>query len=466
MTATTDVEMTKAQGGSPQDKTTAASPDKAGPTNSPVKVTAAEGPGSEKHKEAMSLFVAGKRDLIVKDLESAVNNFAKSCELLSAVFGDTAYECADAYYYYGKALLDLARMESGVFGNALDGVPEGEDANNSQVEDPEKMTEEERENVEKEVGDALDENFKAMTEKQETREKRINSTEGEDEEDSEESEESSDKSEDKKESVEKDSEKEAEASSKDSEPSKSEQVKDKEDTESLGDNAKEGEDKKAQEAEDEEEPSNLQLAWEMLELAKVAFTTKLKDIKKEDKKALEMKICETLLLLGEVSLENETYEQAVNDITECLNKRKVLHPADSRRIAETQYQLGVALGHFEKFDEAVKSLEEAIKCLKLRMENLKNKTSSVDETKADDAFYTRETEITELESLIPEIEEKIQDTKDMQKQGKEQTENGFKNGESSSSSAKPISTISVKRKADGVEETSPKKAHLANGSAK
>merc|ERR1719420_397639 len=396
----------------------------------------------------MSLFVAGKRDLIVKDLESAVNNFAKSCELLSAVFGDTAYECADAYYYYGKA---------------LDGVPEGEDANNSQVEDPEKMTEEERENVEKEVGDALDENFKAMTEKQETREKRINSTEGEDEEDSEES---SDKSEDKKESVEKDSEKEAEASSKDSEPSKSEQVKDKEDTESLGDNAKEGEDKKAQEAEDEEEPSNLQLAWEMLELAKVAFTTKLKDIKEEDKKALEMKICETLLLLGEVSLENETYEQAVNDITECLNKRKVLHPADSRRIAETQYQLGVALGHFEKFDEAVKSLEEAIKCLKLRMENLKNKTSSVDETKADDAFYTRETEITELESLIPEIEEKIQDTKDMQKQGKEQTENGFKNGESSSSLAKPISTISVKRKADGVEETSPKKAHLANGSAK
>merc|ERR1711922_77164 len=167
-------------------------------------------------------------------------------------------ECADAYYYYGKALLDLARMESGVFGNALDGVPEGEDANNSQVEDPEKMTEEERDNVEKEVGDALDENFKAMTEKQETREKRINSTEGED----------------------------------------------KEDTESLGDNAKEGEDKKAQEIEDEEEPSNLQLAWEMLELAKVAFTTKLKDIKKEDKKALEMKICETLLLLGEVSLEN------------------------------------------------------------------------------------------------------------------------------------------------------------------
>merc|ERR1712200_306806 len=279
--------------------------DKVGPSSAPAKAVG-EAAGSEKHKEAMSLFVAGKRDLIVKDLESAVENFAKPCEFLSSVFGDTAYECADAYYYYGKALLDLARMESGVFGNALDGVPEGEDANNSQVEDPEKMTEEERDNVEKEVGDALDENFKAITEKQETREKRINSTEGEDKEDSEESEESEEKEEEKKESL----EKEEAGPSKDSEPSKTAETKDKEDTESLGDNAKEGEDKKAQEIEDEEEPSNLQLAWEMLELAKVAFTTKLKDIKK----ALEMKICETLLLLGEVSLENETYEQAVQDI--------------------------------------------------------------------------------------------------------------------------------------------------------
>ena len=37
-----------------------------------------------------------------------------------------------------------------------------------------------------------------------------------------------------------------------------------------------------------------------------------------------MKICETLLTLGEVSVENETYDQAVTDITECLNKRKVM----------------------------------------------------------------------------------------------------------------------------------------------
>eukprot|EP00088_Acartia_fossae_P038566 TRINITY_DN3_c0_g2_i1.p1 TRINITY_DN3_c0_g2~~TRINITY_DN3_c0_g2_i1.p1 ORF type:complete len:485 (+),score=228.94 TRINITY_DN3_c0_g2_i1:47-1501(+) len=484
MTAS-DVEKTQAaKGGSPQDKTApAVSTSDSGA--SPVKAAS-----SEKHKEAMSHFVAGKRHLLVKDIDSAVTSLGQACELLSAEFGETAYECADAYYYYGKSLLEMARAESGVFGNALDGVPDGEDADNSQVEDPDKMTEEERENVEKEVGEALDENFKALQEKKESRDKRTKSTEGSEDESEENSEEGDDKeeeadktedkeskeSEDKaenKESEDKAENKESEVSSSaEAEPSKDAEMKDadaKEDTESVGNDAKEGEDKKEQEAEDEEDPSNLQLAWEMLELAKVAYTNKLESLSsEEEKKPIQMKICETLLTLGEVSLENETYQQAVVDITECLNKRKELHSADSRRIAETHYQLGVALGHFNKFDEAIKSLEDAISCLKLRMENLKNKCESVDESKVNDAFYSRETEITELESLIPEIEEKIQDTKDMKKQSADnQTEEaGFKQNGEASSSSKPVSTISVKRKAEGSESSSPKKAHLQNGDAK
>merc|ERR1712112_222839 len=111
-------------------------------------------------KEAMNHLVAGKRHMLVQDIAAAVASLATACEMLSAEFGETAVECAETYFYYGKALLEMARLESGVLGNALDGVPEGEEeAENSQVEDPEKLTEDEKDDVEQKVDEALNENF-------------------------------------------------------------------------------------------------------------------------------------------------------------------------------------------------------------------------------------------------------------------------------------------------------------------
>merc|ERR1712218_77565 len=88
-------------------------------------------------------------------------------------------------------------------------------------------------------------------------------------------------------------------------------------------------------------------------------------------------------------------------------------PSDSRCIAETHYQLGIAQGFDMKWEEAVVSLEAAIKVLETRVANLKASTESPDESKKEDALYTREKEVTELEALIPEIKEKITDTNEM-----------------------------------------------------
>merc|ERR1712029_771589 len=248
--------------------------------------------------------------------------------------------------------------------------------------------------------------------------------------------------------------------------------KEKEDID--GDN-KEVEDSAEQAAEDEEDPSNLQLAWEMLELAKMVLMDQLEGEMKEKlteemKNTLEKRLFETFLILGEVSLENENYPQAVDDLTICLEKQKAVLPEDSRNIAVTYYQLGIALGFNMKYEEAIEKLEMAIGVLKKRIDNLINKTESVDESKKDDAFYTREKEIKELEALIPEIKEKITDTIEMKEERvrkiaevKEQM--GFGSGSSSgagtsgegSSSAKPISSISIKRKAEPATAESPKK---------
>ena len=105
--------------------------------------------------------------------------------------------------------------------------------------------------------------------------------------------------------------------------------------------------------------------------------------------------------------------QAVEDLQLCLDRRVSSLPSDSRCIAETHYQLGIAQGFDMKWEEAVVSLEAAIKVLETRVANLKSSTESPDESKKEDATYTREKEAAELEALIPEIREKITDTNEM-----------------------------------------------------
>merc|ERR1711922_4004 len=89
--------------------------------------------------------------------------------------------------------------------------------------------------------------------------------------------------------------------------------------EPSGDGEKKGE---------EEDPSNLQLAWEMLELAKVVYS-KTVETEKDNKEAGH-RLCETYMVLGEVSLENENYPQAVEDLQLCLDRRVSSLPSDSR----------------------------------------------------------------------------------------------------------------------------------------
>merc|ERR1712215_650316 len=153
----------------------------------------------------------------------------------------------------------------------------------------------------------------------------------------------------------------------------------------------------------EEDPSNLQLAWEVLELSKIICREQLeesKDLSTETKAAIEKRYCDTFFLLSEVSVESGNYYQAVEDLKVCLERQKTLLPEDNRNIAETLYYLGVALGFHKNYDEAIMSLEAAVSVLTKRMANIEGK----------DGMQAKN-EATEIKALLPEVKAKIIDTK-------------------------------------------------------
>merc|ERR1711936_176472 len=306
--------------------------------------------GSFEH--AKELLAEGKRDLLVHAVPDAVSNCSKACEIMAKQKGEMAAECAEAYFYYGKALLELSRVESGVLGNALDGVDmetRTNDVKDVLVEDTEAMTTDEKSEIEEKVADALEENYEKhdVVARAHTGD---NTEEESDEEDVMEGQQASD------------------------------------------------------EMEAEAEAGNLEQAWQMFELAKVLYG-KSGDVTKE---------CESLTFLGEVSLENSNFKQAVEDLTLCLAKRTKALPADSRSLAETHYQLGVAQAHSAEYASAEKSLEAAAVVLNARISNLKKMETSDNITK----------ELAELTLLCTEIKERAADHKEMQK-GTYKADNDF-----------------------------------------
>jgi len=355
--------------------------------------------------EALDCLMEGKRHLLCKDVPAAVSSLADACKLMASECGEKAPECGEAYYFYGKALLELARLENVVLGNALSGVPK-EDAcdGSTQVDDPEQMTDEERIEVEEKVDEALMENLDKC---QIAESPLLKDVAGDA------SEEAS--SEDKV----------AEGADSLIEDGKAEQESDDEDCDHL--------------EEAEEDPSTLQLAWEVLELSKIICKEQLDEGKElhatETKAALEKRYCETFLLLSEVSVESGNYHQAVEDLKLCLNRQKTLLPADSRNIAETLYHLGLALEHHKNYDEALMSLDAAVSVLKNRMDNLKGKAGTQSKN-----------EITEIKVLLPEVVAKISDIKDTKAETTMKAAELYQiGGRKGDSSSKPVSTIPVKK---------------------
>ncbi|XP_071005911.1 histone-binding protein N1/N2-like isoform X3 [Oncorhynchus clarkii lewisi] len=278
-------------------------------------VASSSGSSVDVMAEAKKLIGAGNRHLVMGDVVSAVHVFQEACGMLAARYGDTADECGEAFFLCGKSLLELARVENTVLGNALEGVPE-------------ESSEEEGE------GEKLDNS-------------KIESADN---------------------------------------------LEDDDDDEGEGT----GEDK-------EEEVGNLQLAWEMLEVAKVIY-------KRKENKEDQLMAAQAYLKLGEVGAESGNYPAAVEDFQDCLSLQLKHLPPHSRLVAETHYQLGMTYCITGQYSQAIQHYSSSVKVIESRLAMLQE---VIDKAEGEDGAKEK-TELEELKQLLPDVAEKVEDAKESQ----------------------------------------------------
>ncbi|CAN6632883.1 hypothetical protein TRVA0_013S03048 [Trichomonascus vanleenenianus] len=157
------------------------------------------------------------------------------------------------------------------------------------------------------------------------------------------------------------------------------------DTRDEGDDTKaEGEEDEGEEAKDEgdvdkdkegdkegeeEEQSDFEVAWEILDLTRTLFSAKLEN--NPEDVTIKKKLAEVYDILGEVSLESENFQQAAEDLAQCLEIRSQVYEESHPLVSESHFKLSLAL----EFDfstaankqKAVEHMEKALESVKQRI---------------------------------------------------------------------------------------------------
>jgi len=148
--------------------------------------------------------------------------------------------------------------------------------------------------------------------------------------------------------------------------------------------------------EEEEEKPNLEntaelleMAWEVLELARLIYS---------NVPEYKLELAEVFLVIGDLSMESDNMEQAVLDYAQCLSLREKLLPPEDRRLAETHYSMGLAQEYQHKVKEALEHYSMAHKILGVKVSELK-----LSEKEEIDA------EVSDLQAILEELAAKIED---------------------------------------------------------
>ncbi|XP_050083759.1 protein NASP homolog [Anopheles aquasalis] len=373
----------------------------------------------DKVNEAKELFGRGSRNYCMRQYPEAADDLSACCALYSEIYGSLGEECGQPYLLYAKSLIAVGKDENNLI------VP-GEDDDEADEDDEEGEGEEDGEGEEGPEDEGGDE--------EKSKQEQENGKDGDDDDVT------------MKES--KDSTAaEPEAKKNGTEPEKTEGGSSEAGKgESGGDDGEpqpgpstsNGAAKEEETAEDS--AGNLQVAWEMLELA-------VKIFEKQGEKGFE-NLSECYSELAGISFENSFFQEAINDYTKALNVHTKTNKIDLRFLAEIKYKMGLCHLMLNDFDVSIKSFQAAV----AELEKVISEKEAIQEQTDD----TKEA-IAELVETKNEIIDKIVDVEEAKKTSIEEVKRELSkiivSGEAGSSSttdgAGPSSSSSASATANG-----------------
>lgn len=199
------------------------------------------------------------------------------------------------------------------------------------------------------------------------------------------------------------------------------------------------------EGEDEDEEDELSLGFAILDLARILLERRLEQPQGEEPdgkgkgkveedssmtRHLKERLADTYDLLGDISLENERFPNAIADFRASLAHKQQLYPKESEIIAEAHFKLCLALEfgsitttsdaddgseqkdtteptvNEEMREEAAKQLELSIESTKLK---LHNQEVSLAETSSPDENDTTRSQIAETKEILQDMEQRLID---------------------------------------------------------
>ncbi|KAJ9667889.1 hypothetical protein H2201_002075 [Coniosporium apollinis] len=363
------------------------------------------------HMKLHELTTAASLQYKLKNYTAAADLFSDALELQDQVYGEMAPENAELLYQYGRCLFHVAVSSSDVLGGKITGEEKTKPKSRPKKRDSKGADEREEEGREAlpSAERVAEEVVEAAVEERESMK-----------------------------------------------PAAEDGVENKPFFQITGDDnwLTDEDDEEGEEAEDGEanagEDDDFAIAYEILDSARVLLSRQLDALKtdtgnrdasvsanKRNGQALDdagirqikERLAEIHDLQGEISLENERFQDAVNELRACLAVRKELYPEESALLAEGHYKLALALemssvyairdaqrdtaegkvaGDEPEVDEdllaeAAKEMEAAISSCKLRIKKGEAELATMDPV----AQETQKQSIKDVNEMVEEMQQRV-----------------------------------------------------------